>query len=200
MSQIINGFSIFQPESLEQLYDWILEAVLPAISGRVLETESGTGIFTAKLIQRNFNVELNASTEANRAYLRKKFKNDPRVRAVHLIHFRTQPQMEHKYIKAKNRFPTVVAIGDIATCGFYERPSIEKAKQFLSAEGHIIISCRCGVDIYPGSQPDPEIITDNTFPYIANLLTDCELLMVKYFNWNGLSFMAVGRKVLSEIE
>jgi len=200
MSQIINETFIFHPESLEHLEDWILETVHPAISDRVLETESGKGNFSAKLVELEYVIELNASSEAERDYLKAKFKDVVRVRAVHRINFRARPELEQRYLKAKNTFPTVIAIGDLLHYNFHESVFIRKAEQFLSPGGNIIITGRCKVDLYPGSDPDPSVISINTLPYVSTLLTNCELLLVKYFNWKGLSFLAVGQKRTSEIE
>lgn len=183
-----------QPESAGQLHDWILETVQPYISGRTLETESGTGVFTSKLIAHGFTLELNADSEGNREFLREKFKNAPLVRAIHKINFRTQPRMELKYAHFQNCFPTVLAIGNIPQNGFYEESSCNKAKRFAQEGGNIIIAGRCEVDIYPGAEPDPLEIKKITAPHIMRLLGNCELALARYFHWTGLSFIAVGRK------
>jgi hypothetical protein len=200
MSETINETFIFQPENLDQLYDWIGEIIRPALFGRILETETGIGTFSAKLTEAESVIELNASSENDRTYLREKFRDDPRIRAVHLINFRTRPEIEQRYQKAKDKFSTVIAIGDLANYGYYDPIYVHKAKQFLSPEGNMIITGRCKIDVYPGSEPDLSLIETSTLPYIRSLLTNCDLLIRQYFNWNGLSFLAVGRKRASETE
>jgi hypothetical protein len=183
------------PNEAIHLNDWLFVTIHPYLSGRILETESGSGLFASRLTDHGFRIELNANSEDNREFLREKFKSNSLVRAVHRIDFRTDHQLEPHYSHFQDNYPTVLAIGDFVQNDFYPRDSFEKAKSLVCRGGNIIIAGSLPIDVYPGIEADMPEIKKHSRPYILQLLNNFQSRMASYFYWNGLSFVAVGTKI-----
>jgi hypothetical protein len=198
MSQLnINSFPV-DTTSLESLSTWIFENIRPFLQDRILEINSSNEYFSTMLLNDGFTIQLNAKSEDHRQFLRDTFKDSTLVRGIHKINF-SNPRMEIKYREFQHQFSTVIAFHDFAEDVFYEKPSLDKAKRFLRPGGHIIIAAQAENDLFPGAEPDLGYLRKHNRKWINSLLSDCEVRRLRFFNWKGLCFIAIGRKSSTEI-
>jgi len=186
----------FRPQSDEiaRLNNWIFETIQPYIKGRVLEMNSGQGDFSLYLVEEGITVQLNASSDSNREYLQERFRDTSLVRGVHKISF-LNPRMEVKYLPFQGQFSTVLALNTIENNLIFDKSIIDKAKRFLRLGGHLIIIGQAENCFYPGSELDLEVLKKYNQSSINRILNDCQILITRFFNWNELHFLAVGRKL-----
>lgn len=192
MAQLTIETFLPQPEENLRLNDWIFANIQPYIIGRVFEMDSGTGTISSRLVDLRFTVQLNATDEINRKYLREKFQGEALVRGIHRINF-SQPDLEPAYADFAGSFSTVIAL-NIIEHGFHAKNTFKKAKDLLVQGGHLIVATRSHIAFYPGWQQDIELIKNYDRKSIRETLSNCEILKTRYFDWNGLSVIAVGRK------
>jgi len=177
-------------QDINRLYHWIFEIVQPYIVGRVFETHSGNGKLSSLLIDDGFKVQLNATSEANREWLRQKFKDVPLVRGVHKIDF-SHPELEEQYRHFENKFSTVLACGDFKTNFHYDTQALNKAKRLLMDGGRLIIVSQCPTIFFPGVDQDVEQLKRYTRDWIANVLRNCSILKIRLFDCNGTCFVSI---------
>ena len=191
-----HAIEVFYPqsESIDHFNHWIIEIILPYITGRVLETNSDRGAISSKLIEQGFTVQLNAASESNRNFLQDKFKEMPLVRGIHKINF-LNPRMELKYLKFQDQFQTIIALGNIEENTFYDKSSIDKARRLLKVGGNMIVLGKAQSCFFPGSEIDFIELKKYNWSLIQNLLHNCEVLITRFFDRNGLYFIAVGEKI-----
>jgi hypothetical protein len=193
MSQAAIETFLHQPEDLSRLNDWIFETILPFIKGRVLETHSGEGRLSARLLEKQFMVHLNASSDANREQLRQKFLSNPFVGGIHKLNFLAS-QIDAKHADFQEYFATVIAFNDIEENTFYDTSVIRTAVQFLRPRGHFITLGQCTVSFFPNSIQDFDQLKSYNRHVILSRLGGCAPLRIRFFDWQGLCFLAIGKK------
>jgi hypothetical protein len=191
----MSSIETFLPKSqeIQRLYDWIFSKIQPFILGRVLETRSGKGELSSRMIEHGFAIQLNATSETNREHLRQRFKDSPLFKGVHLIDF-SLPDLEEKYSLFENKFPTVIVCTDFEEDGRCDTSAINKAKRLISDAGCLIMVSQCLTTFFPGFDQDLELIKRYNRDSIANLLSPFTILKTWYFNYSGACFISVATK------
>jgi hypothetical protein len=194
MNQAILPYFTPLSEETTQMKDWIFQTILPYIKGRVFEMNSRQDLITDRLLENGFTLQLNSTSNEEREILMNRFKDNPSVRGIHKINFQN-PRMEVKYLRFQAQFSSVLAISEIEKFEFYDKNALEKAKRLLVSGGHLIIVAPSPVDYYPGSPQDLEALKRFNKKHIKHLLTNCQILIITFFDWKGIWFIAIGRKI-----
>lgn len=180
-------------QAIAVLYDWILDRIQSYIADRVLEINSGQGTFSSKLLTLGVKLQLNATSDINRQQLREKFKDEPLIRGVHRIDF-LEPDLEESYRTFKNRFSTVIALNDLENKDIYSKSTIDKANGLLQSDGHLILIGKPTTWFLPNSNQDIALLVKYNKKGISDLLTDCDIVKIRFFDFDGPRYLAVGRK------
>lgn len=188
-SQFIESFLPTIQET-QRLYQWIFEIVRPYIIDRVFEIHSGKGRFSSLLIDHGLKVQLNAASETQREGLRQKFKHEPLVRGIHKIDF-SQPELQEEYGHFGNKFPTVLACDDFEDNIIYDIQTITNAKRLLLPGGRLMVVSQCPATFFPGADQDIDQLKRFNRDWLSNILPNCHILKIRFFDWNGTCFVAI---------
>lgn len=102
--------------------------------------------------------------------------------------------MELKYVGFKDQFATVLAICEIPGFHSFHTEMPVKALRFLQSEGHLIIVGKSTIELFPNSQADIAELKRYHRADLKRLFIGCDILKVEYFDYDGLFFLAVGKK------
>ena len=188
----VNNFTI-HTHDIEELYIWIFERIRTYLFDRVFEINSEKGLLSSMIMNLGLKMQLNATSEPDYAFLQEKFKNEPLVRGIHMIDFRNS-ELGRSYRHFQNQFSTVIALNNIQNEPFYDQKTIDKAKRFLQSDGHIIVFGRPTTWFLPGSEDDIALLRKHNKGVIEHILTDCEIVKTRFFDYNGPCYLAIGRK------
>ena len=166
--------------------EWIMSAILPYLTGRILELGSGEGTVSSALIDHGISLHLSDPTKENRNSLRQRFNGSTLVKSIHRMDF-NRNDFSSIYSQTANKFDTVLAL-NIYEQGFFHKAARQQAGFLLRESGLLIVLAP--VYTAPYYQIDENSIDIKKF----NLKTlqhfcsdELELLTARYFNFLELA-------------